>query len=85
MSLRKDKQLHRREKKAKIKREEKHRKKTRSGKRGKGGVRKNKSLTMLPPGAAVDLTLGKAQFCLPYVCLKKRKEKKRKEKKRGGI
>jgi len=35
---------------------------------------------MLPPGAAVDLTLGKAQFCLPYVCLKKRKEKKR-----GGI
>ena len=77
MSLRKDKQLHRRDKKAKIKREERHRKKTRSGKRGKGGVRKNKSLTMPPPGAAVDLTLGKDQFCLPYVCLKQRKEKRR--------
>ena len=50
MSLRKDKQLRRRDKKEK--REERHRKNTRVGKRGKGGVRKNKSLTMAPAGAA---------------------------------
>ena len=55
MSLRKDKQLRRRDKKEKIKREERQRKKTRGGKRGKGWVRKNKSLIM-PPAGAVDTT-----------------------------